>query len=367
VTGERTTVLLTGVGIDGGPDIIRALRTDPVLQCRVVGVDVNPERPGRYMCDAFSVVPPRDDPSYVDSVVEVAERESAQVIYPLPSFDQELFARAKQDLESRGYAVPVSPVDAVETCNDKWLLYEEVGRAMPSVVPRTKPVSSVAELESAVRSFGYPEEPVCIRLNVSRGAMGFRVLDEGPARLKALVERNPGSSGSLVTSLPDVADSLRAADPFPGYLVQEYLPGDEWDVDVLCRDGESLIIATRHNVSMTVSAATRSELQPSEPIADLSQQIVAQLGLNAVVSLSFRQDSRGEPKLIEINPRIPFSILCSMSGDVNLVALAVRQALGERIEPIEPRWGGQFLIGFQSVITDNTGTPIDLAPPEPPA
>jgi carbamoyl-phosphate synthase large subunit len=87
---------------------------------------------------------------------------------------------------------------------------------------------------------------------------------------------------------------------------------------------------------------------------------VSELGLNAVVSLSFKHDSNGEPKLIEINPRIPFSILCALGGGVNLVALAVRQALGERIEPVEPEWGGEFLLHFRSIVTDASGTPIEV-------
>ena len=364
MSAGETTVLLTGVGLDGGPDIIRALRADGVLRARVVGVDANGDQPARHLCDRFHRVPFRDDPDYVETVARIADSEQARVIYPLPAFDQEIFASARQDLEARGLAVPVSPIESVRTCDDKWLLYEHLRESLPEVVPDTTPVSSVEELSRVARSFGYPERRVCIRRKVSRGAIGLRVLDAGPARLTALLHENPGS---LLVSLEEAIDSLSLAESFPSYLVQEYLPGDEWDVDVLCSNGESIVVATRHNLEMMGAGAMRSVLEPSEEIASVSRKIVADLKLNAIVNLSFRHDDGGRPKLLEINPRIPSSILCALGGGVNLVGLAVRQAVGERVEPVDLQWGGQFLRHFQSVVTDGSGMPVGIpaAPPGP--
>ncbi len=350
-------MVLTGVGLDGGPDIIRALRADPVLRARVVGVDASPDQPAQHMCDRFHLVPPREDPGYVESVARIAADAAARVIYPLPAFDQEIFASARQDLERGGFAIPVSPAESVRTCDDKWLLYEHLRESLPGVVPDTRPVSSSEELIRAAESFGYPERRVCIRRKVSRGGIGLRVLDAGTARLSALLEENPGS---FLISLDEAIDTLAQAERFPAYLVQEYLPGDEWDVDVLCKDGDSIVVATRHNLEMMGAGAMRSLLEPSETIAALSREIVADLGLNAVVNLAFRADDLGQPKLLEINPRIPSSILCALAGGLNLVSLAVRQELGERVEPAEPAWGGQFMRHFQSLLTDRDGAVVQL-------
>jgi carbamoyl-phosphate synthase large subunit len=354
---HRTTVVLTGIGLDGGPDIIRALRADPAISVRVVGVDASAEQPSRYLCDGFHVVPPRDDPSYVESVARVAAGEGARVIYPLPAHDQEIFARARANLAGEGFAVPVSPVESVRICDDKWLLYERLRETLPAVVPATQPVHSIEELAETAARFGYPEQRVCIRRKVSRGAIGLRVLDAGAARLSALLDENPGS---LLMSLDEAIDVLAQAGSFPTYLVQEYLPGDEWDVDVLCRDGEAVVVATRHNLEMMGAGAMRSALEPSETLASLATEIIGELGLNAVVNFAFRSDRRGDPKLLEINPRIPSSILCAMAGGLNLVSLAVRQALGERLEAAEPEWGGQFLRHFQSVMVDESGAVVDI-------
>jgi carbamoyl-phosphate synthase large subunit len=354
---QPTTVVLTGIGLDGGPDIIRALRADPAISVRTVGVDANADDPSRFICDQFHRVPLRDDPAYVESVVRVAAHEDARVIYPLPAFDQEIFARARADLADKGFAVPVSPAESVRICDDKWLLYEYLRGTLPSVVPATQPVRSVEELSEVAASFGYPKRRVCIRRKVSRGAIGLRVLDAGAARLSALLEENPGS---FLVSLDEAIDVLRQGPSFPTYLVQEYLPGDEWDVDVLCREGEALVVATRHNLEMMGGGAMRSRLEPSETLASLASEIVGEFGLNAVVNLAFRDDERGDPKLLEINPRIPSSILCALAGGLNLVSLAVRQALGERLQAAEPECGGQFMRHFQSVVISESGDVIDI-------
>jgi carbamoyl-phosphate synthase large subunit len=216
-------------------------------------------------------------------------------------------------------------------------------------------VADLDELVAAATELGYPSRRVCVRRRVSRGAIGFRVIDDGPSRVRALLDENPGS---VLVSLAELVDTLRHADLFPSdYLVEEYLPGDEWDVDVLCREGQPVIVATRHNLAMTGGGATHSVLTRSDAITALSERIVAELELNAIVSLSFRHDDAGTPKLIEINPRIPSSILCAMGGGVNLVALAVRQALGESVAAREPASGGQFLRHYQSVVIDAEGRP----------
>jgi carbamoyl-phosphate synthase large subunit len=190
---------------------------------------------------------------------------------------------------------------------------------------------------------------------VSRGAIGLRLLDEGPDRIDDLLGRGPGG---LLCSLTEVLDVLGQAPEFPEYLVQEYLPGDEWDADVLCDRGESLCVATRLNLGMQGGASTRSRLEPNEAVSGLAREIVAELRLDSVVNLAFRKDRDGEWKLLEVNPRIPQSILCALGGGVNLVALSVRKALGERIEPVEPRWGGEFIQHFSSVVTDPAGEAV---------
>ena len=349
---DSTTVLLTGIGLDGGPDVIRALRADPKLAARVVGVDSAPEQPGRYLCDSFHQVSPRDDPGYVGEIARIAEAEGAQVIYPLPTSDQEIFAAARDELEGRGFAVPVSPPEAVRVCDDKWLLYEQLRELRGDLIPETRRVSSAAELEKAVQDFGYPDRRVCVRRPFSRGGIGLRVLDSGPGRVQALLEAKPGSP---LVSLDELLDVLEHADEFPIYLVQEYLPGDERDVDLLCRAGEVRAAATRRSLAMIGGAAAHAVLEPAARLEAAAREIARALGLDAVVNVAFRENEGGAPKLLEINPRVPMSILSGIGGGINFVALAVRQSLGEQIEPLTPTYGGRFLLHYRSVVTDAAG------------
>jgi carbamoyl-phosphate synthase large subunit len=356
-----TAVLLTGVGLDGGPDIIRALRADRDLAVRVIGIDADPHQPSRHLCDAFHQAPRREHPRYIEVVAETARSEGVDVVYPLPTFDQEVFASpdARERFERAGVAVVVSPPDAVRDCNDKWRMHERLRRAIPEAVSERRRVGTLPELEATARELGYPAERVCVRRRVSRGAIGFRVLDASGARATSLLTENPGSPGSLLVSLNELTSTLAQADPFPDdLLVEEYLPGPEWDVDVLCRDGEALVVAVRRNLAMTGGGAIHSVLERDLRVEALTRSIVAEVGLHGVANVAFRADDHGDPKLLEINPRIPSSILCALGGGVNLVALAVRQALGETIAPRDVDPGGEFLRYARSVIVDATGRAV---------
>jgi predicted ATP-grasp superfamily ATP-dependent carboligase len=114
---------------------------------------------------------------------------------------------------------------------------------------------------------------------------------------------------------------------------------------------------------MTGGGAAHAVLEPNEELTSLASEVAAGLGLHAVVNLAFRYDGSGQPKLLEINPRIPFAVRCALGAGVNLVALSVRQALGETVAPPPPRWGGHFLLHFSAVVTDASGSPVGVSRP----
>src|SRR6516165_2355911 len=111
-----TTILVTACGAPGAARLLRALRENGERDVRLVGVDMSERSIGRHLCDAFHLVPPGSDPGYADAVLELVERERADVVLPQSSFDLPGLAAARER-----FPVPVlvSGLDAVLRSNDK--------------------------------------------------------------------------------------------------------------------------------------------------------------------------------------------------------------------------------------------------------
>ncbi|MCH7727519.1 MAG: ATP-grasp domain-containing protein, partial [Planctomycetes bacterium] len=243
----EVTVLITGVGAEGAHGVIEGLRTNGQREVRLIGVDADPQVASRGLVDRFYVVPKRNSPEFTSSIHKIVERECVDAIFPIPTAELEIFSLLKSFYAERNVVVIVSDYEGLAIANDKIRLYEHLQREGCSFVPKFRVVNNVTEFTEAVIDFGYPAVPVCFRRPHGTGARGFRILDEGADHLDILLNQNPSST---ITTLASVKQILAPANPFPELLVQEYLPGAEYDVDVLCDQGSVLVALPRKNHRM---------------------------------------------------------------------------------------------------------------------
>jgi carbamoyl-phosphate synthase large subunit len=339
-------VLVTGCGSPGVYGLIKSLRTNGERRIRIIGLDVDPLIANRYFLDEFLVPPRRDTPEFMPYVMEVAQQKEVDVVYPVPTAELEMFAAAESKFEAKGQRVVVSSQESLAIANNRARLFKHAAEAGLTCAPAYHVVRSWDQLVSAASELGYPNQRVCLKLPVGTGSIGFRILDSKINRLDLLLNALPSST---FTSIDEIASVLQHANPFPQLIVMEYLPGEEYDVDVLASNGRSLCIIPRRNERMCYGLSLLSRIDEHTAISQLSQQIVAMLGLSYVVNLSFKANSEGQPKLIEINPRIPGSIIAATMAGVNMPYLAVKLALGEHVEIPPVRWGTQMVRYWEEI------------------
>ena len=143
---------------------------------------------GRYLCDAFHLVPPGSDVGFVDAIRKVVDRERVDVVLPQSSFDLQGLATVR---DSFGVPVLVSKSDTIRRSNDKaecYALLHELG--VPA--PRFLRVQGGDAVDAGARALGYPDRPVCFKPVFSSGSRGFRVLDPNVDRARQLLDERPG-------------------------------------------------------------------------------------------------------------------------------------------------------------------------------
>jgi carbamoyl-phosphate synthase large subunit len=310
------TVLVTASGAPGARALLRALKENGEREIRLVGCDMSPLSIGRFVCDAFDVVPPGSDPEFVPAVLELCRREKVDVVLPESSNEVLAFAEAKSRFALDGIVLLVSPPEGIRVANDKGAFFELLDRVGVRA-PAWRRVSGARALAAAAEELGYPDGPVCFKPVAEKGARGFRILDPGVDRAYQLLHERPGS---VAMRLEEVTELL----PEEGgdeLLVMELLRGKESAIDGIADGGRIVFGHPKTREAIRAGLAMYWETFLDESFMEAARTIVGALELDHFFSVNLVGDA-----VIELNPRISTVVY---QEDLNLPYLGVKRALGE--------------------------------------
>ena len=308
-----TTVLVTASGAPGTAALLRGLRENGERDVRLIGVDMSERSIGRHLCDAFHLVPAGSDPGFADAMLDIVEREGADVVLPQSSFDLPGLAAARER-----FPVPVlvSSPETVHRSNDKAETYELLQRiGVPTVDFRR--VAGARQVEAAARELGYPDRPVCFKPVFSSGSRGFRILDPTVDRAHQLLHERPGS----VSMRLDEALELLPEEGGTELLVMELAEGGERTIDGIA-DGARVVLGhPKTREAMRAGLAMYFVTLEDDALMEIADRIVREVAIEWFFNIQLV----GE-RVIEINPRISTVVY---QEDLNFPWLGVKRALGE--------------------------------------
>ncbi|MCU0461925.1 MAG: ATP-grasp domain-containing protein [Bacteroidales bacterium] len=350
-------VFITGAGAPGAPGIIKSLRKVTERKIAVIGGDANPGNSvGAGLLDKVFQIPIAESPDFIEKVLDICVAEKVDVIIPLVTRELLVFARNKEKFFKSGIYISVSDPRPLETANNKYLLMKFC-RENNIPVPDFNLVHSLDEFRTAARELGYPGKKICFKPPVSNGLRGFRIIEDGQDRLFSLMNEKPNN---VYISFDEFVSICVGGKEFPELIVMEYLPGDEYSVDVLVDNGKfiSAIPRSRDHIKMGISFV--GTVIEEREIIGYSRMIVEGLKLNGNIGLQFKRDGNGIPKVIESNPRVQGTIvLCTAAGE-NMVYEAVKIGVGEKPVPPEINWGLKMIRYWDELFLDINGNKVDF-------
>ena len=129
--------------------------------------------------------------------------------------------------------------------------------------------------------------------------------------------------------LVESSQALGRLDASAGFIVQEYLPGEEYSVDVLA-DATGHVVASvprvRERVDSGVSVAGRT-LHDGE-LERLGAAVATATGLTYIANVQFGRDAAGVPALLEVNPRVPGTLPLTVASGVDMPLMALNSLRG---------------------------------------
>jgi len=267
------TFLVTGIGGPAGQSVAALLLE---RDQHVVGADMrNITLPGVD----FHLVPPANSPDFLAVIHSLAARARVDLIIPTVSEELPVFA---SDWGWQGeFPVLVSPAEAIQTANDKYLTASALSVNGVSV-PRFALPSQLHSPEEAAQKIGWP----CIsKPRVGRGGRE--------------VTWHPLEDWSIVSALAD------------SYTLQEFAAGTDFAPNIfLGRDGKAVVVVLeKTELKEGIVGNAKSVRRVDAPdVAELAAAAARTIGLLGPLDIDIRRRSDGIPVVLEINARFGANI-----------------------------------------------------------
>lgn len=281
-------------------ELIRTFRTafDVLgVKGRIVTTDIQELAPALHESDVSCLLPHSSDPQFVDRLSDLCLREQVKLIIPLIDPDLAVLANHKGQIEAAGARVLVSPPDTVAMCGDKL-------RTAAFLTEHGIPAPKILSLDQAR---AYPDALI---LKPRHGSASDNVM-------------------KVVTS--EALEYFFRALPDP--LIQEFVAGDEYTVDVFSDStGEPLIAVPRRRLKVRSGEVSISRVHCDDDLEHLAMHVTRTLGTIGPANVQIIRSTRGD-KVIEINPRFGGGCPLSIAAGAPFADWTLRMALGLPLQP----------------------------------
>ena len=347
-------VLLTAIGAPGAVNIIQALRSNGERIAWLVGTDITSLPSGKAFVDSFNIIPRGSSQGFIQAMMELCLREKPDVLIPLSTEELLPLARNKKSIEeSTGTKVCIGSEKSIEIANDKKALFEFLSKLdIPN--PQHIPFQNPAEFQRTCGLLGYPERAVCIKPAFAHGSRGMRIIADPDDTTEMFLNSKPENAS---ISFAEAFKLIRGVSNLPMMLAMEYLPGPEYSVDMLCENGNARVVVVRLREEVRSGISFRSVVVENKQVDKIARRVCEALEFDGPMGIQLKENGGGNPKVIEVNPRLHGSCILSVAAGANIPYLAVKQTLGESFENPTVKIGTRLVRYWGASIYDSSGLP----------
>ena len=274
----------------------RAALAELGVEGTLVATDITDTSPAYHVADVGVLVPTVGRVEYIPTLLDVVREHEVSLVVPLTDLDLRSLSRQREQFAEAGCTVMIGSEDAVTLCRDKArtnALMAEAGLA----------AIGTYTLKEFLRKPFYP----CFVKPV-----------RGSAGVGTAVIHNEKELRAHVATYGDLM------------LVQEYIPGREYTVDVYrTRGGEVLSVVPRQRLQVRSGEVEKGITVRSEELSAATLELAGRLGdLWGVFCCQCRWSKGQPPRFFEINPRFGGGVPLSIAAGANLPLYLLQEVLG---------------------------------------
>lgn len=296
---------------------------------KVFVTNTHSDATGFLAADVAEIVPPSADSTYVDVMVGLCRKWNVKLLFSLHDWDAPTLARARQEFLDVGTIPVMGSAELLATCLDKLATVRELEK-LGVAVPRT-----VQTVEDALARLKFP---MIVKPRWGQGSVGlFRVASE--TELRAAFALSDSQARRFAAACPEIDASK------PQVIVQECLLGPEYGCDIVNDlNGKFRRAFVKHKFAMRSGETDAAESVSHPAIEAAAARIGAWSGHLGCMDSDWMLDAKGDPCLIELNPRFGGGYPFTHCAGANVPQACVDWASGKDSD----RWHSGFRLGVRT-------------------
>lgn len=311
---KNSTILVPGASAPAGINTIKSLKLSG-YRGKILSTDSNKLSAGFYMSDYSEVIPETTSDTYLEFLLKIVEKYNVYIIMPSSGHDIFPISENKNKLQKLGVTPVVSERDILEICRDKLLTFTKLNRHFELPYTFIDP--------NKVKKF-----PIIAKPRFGKGSRDI---------LK--IENN------------DELNFVHSR--YKDMIFQDYLPGDEYTIDVLSDlQGHPIISVPRVRIQTKSGISTKGKIVLDKDLIEQSLKLVKYLKIIGPSCIQVKEDINGEFKLVEVNPRLGGGTIFTTLAGANFPQMIVDMVEGKKIE-IPKISEITVLRYFEEIVLDN--------------
>ena len=248
------------------------------------------------MADVSEILPEADAHYYVKRLFEIVKKHGVSILLPSSGYDIYPYSASREALAKIGATAVVSDRETLEICRDKILTYDKMSGKYD--LPFTTADAS------KIRSF-----PVIAKPRYGKGSRD-------------------------IIKINNEEDLKYVASNFGNAIFQEFLPGVEYTVDVLCDMNKKPIIAVpRIRLQTKAGISTKGRIVRDAELEITCMNIARDAGIRGPCCIQMKESSEGQLQLIEINSRLGGGTIFSALAGANFPKMILDLLEGKEVKP----------------------------------
>ena len=271
---------------------------------RIIATDCSNLAPAVYDADAFYLVPRITAPDYLDVILDICKKEQITGVFSLIDPELSMLAKERDRFLAVGTTPIISDYDLVETCFDKFRMYELLEKMQ---IPTGK---CYVEKEAFYQA-------------VERGEISYPVFVK-PVKGSASIHINKVNSAKEIEVLFDLYDDL---------MIQEFMDGQEYGADVYLDmiSGKCTDIFIKKKIKMRAGETDKSVSVKDEKLFELIRRFTEDCGFRGMIDIDIFEI--GDTYYIsEVNPRFGGGYPHAYACGVNMPKAVITNLAGQENE-----------------------------------
>lgn len=300
MTQKKIKILISGAGTATCQSVIKSLRNQKSYPIHITTYDMKEDCAGRYLSDAFFKVPSGESPHFIPAILQIIKKNAIDLFIPIVDQEFEAIAQNISSFKKTNCQTVLSSYETILTCRDKFKLYDFfVFHGIPT--PKTYSRIQIQKMKQI--------------------------------KFPLFLKPNRGVASRNILKVATMADLQRALPNYEDPLIQDYLEGQEYTIDVLNDfKGRTIGVVPRKRLETKEGVSYKGITVDNPDLVRSGQKIAERLQIKGPANIQCFETKRGFI-FTEVNPRFSGGLALTLAAGLNSPLLLLQLASGKKVKP----------------------------------